>query len=546
MLREDEMLKYILETTQVGYFDFNFRDGTKYTSARVKEILGYQEHELPNQSVTWTQFVHPDDIPLVKEAFHHHVAFKGETPLQVVVRCYHKRGTIVWVQCQGKVTEWSPEGEPLRFTGSCVDVTAQKQANAELKHYQSALTSLKKIAITNYIDYDKQIDAALRVVSEYLALPLGIVSCIQDQVYEVVNVYAKDILVPVSKGQVYALNHTYCGIFYRNDTAVGIHHVGQSEWAIHPYYMSTGLETYIGAPVRVRGKRYGTVCFLGSSPRTDPFSRYELEFIEIIANWIGYSVEKREVNKALKASQKKARAVFENSRDAIMLVDHATLRIVDCNQMAVDLYELDGKKGLIGRRGIDFHEQLFTEEQHQGYQALMHAGDFFSTDVEYVTKKGKKFWGNLSVFVFALEDHLFQWVRIVDVSEARNRERELREVKEILSQQAKELQEANEQTRSINDSLEYMVRERTIALEERNRRLADFAFLNAHKMRGPLARILGLVDVLKLTDSREQEKEYLQHIVQSAEELDQAIKTAANTLVTPEYAEGDGHSKGAA
>ena len=87
-----------------------------------------------------------------------------------------------------------------------------------------------------------------------------------------------------------------------------------------------------------------------------------------------------------------------------------------------------------------------------------------------------------------------------------------------------------------------MVRERTDALEERNRQLADFAFLNAHKMRGPLARILGLVDILRFTQSREQEREYLQHIIQSASELDQVIKTAANTLVTPEYARGESSS----
>ena len=237
------------------------------------------------------------------------------------------------------------------------------------------------------------------------------------------------------------------------------------------------------------------------------------------------------------------RALFENSRDAIMLVDHTSLKIIDCNQMAIDLYELDGKEELVGRRGVDFHKHLFNEDQHERYHALTYAGDFFSTDVEYKTKQGNRFWGNLSVFVFSLENRLFQWVRVVDVTEARSRERELRDVKEILSQQAKELQEANQRTRDINDSLEFMVWERTMALEERNRQLADFAFLNAHKMRGPLARILGLVDVLKYTDSREQEKEYLQHIVQSAQELDQVIRTAASTLVTPEYAEGDGSSE---
>ncbi len=76
-------------------------------------------------------------------------------------------------------------------------------------------------------------------------------------------------------------------------------------------------------------------------------------------------------------------------------------------------------------------------------------------------------------------------------------------------------------------------------LAERNRQLADFAFLNAHKMRGPLARILGLADVLLLADSRAEEEEYLRLIVQSAQELDGAIKTAASALGTLNRAEND-------
>ncbi len=70
------------------------------------------------------------------------------------------------------------------------------------------------------------------------------------------------------------------------------------------------------------------------------------------------------------------------------------------------------------------------------------------------------------------------------------------------------------------------------ALAERNRQLADFAFMNAHKMRGPLARILGLAEVLPLAHSRAEEEKYLRLIVESAQELDGAIKTAASALGT--------------
>ena len=543
MFSEGELLKHVLETTQAGYWDWDIQHGTEYLSPRFKEMFGYQAPDLEDSSGTCFRIVHPDDRSLLDAAYQLHVMTHGGAPFRAEVRYCHQNGSVVWAQCQGKVVEWDEAGRPLRLVGNHIDVTAQKQAEAELRHYQTALTSLKKIASNAHLSYDEQIDAALKVVSQYLELPLGIASRIRDEVYEVVNVFRNDIPIAVEKGQVFALGRTYCSITYQEGHPIGMHQVGQSERAMHPCYIDTGLETYLGAPIHVREKQYGTVSFSAAVPRPQPFSRYDLEFIEILANWIGYSIEKREASQMLEVSQKKARAVFENARDAIMLVDHDSLEITDCNQMAIDLYELDGREELVGRRGIDFHRYLFDGEQYQGYRALQRAGDFFSTEVEYVTKKGNKFWGNLSVFVFSLEDRLFQWVRVVDVSEARRRERELHTVKEALSRQAKELKEANEETRSINDSLEFLVQERTAALEERNRQLADFAFLNAHKMRGPLARILGLIDVLQFTDSREQEREFLQHIIQSAEELDQVIKTAAATLVTPDYAQGDGRSE---
>lgn len=536
LLSEEKILRHALETTQAGYWDWDVQNGTEYLCPRFKKMFGYEERELDNHPDTWFKLVHSDDVPLVQSAYEQHLASQGAVPFRVKARYYHKNGSIRWTQCQGKVIAWDEWGKPVRVVGSHIDITAQKQAGEELRHYQAALTSLKKIATNAHLNYDEQIDAALTVVSEYLNLPLGIVSRIRGEAYEIVNVFVRENFFPLERGQTFALGDTFCSVTYEKDGAVGIHHVGNSDHAMHPCYAETGLETYIGAPVRVRGRKYGTVNFSAPAPRDRAFNRYDLEFIEIFANWVGYSLEKREANRALEANQKKLRAVFENAQDAIMLVDHDNSEIVECNRMTVDLYELDGKEELVGKRGIDFHKYLFTGEQYRAYRALSQAGDFFSAEVEYRTKKGNKFWGNLSVFVFILEDRLCQWVRVVDVSTARHREQELQAVKEVLSRQAGELQAANEEIRSINNSLEFMVQERTVTLEERNRQLADFAFLNAHKMRGPLARILGLVDVLKYTNSREQEKEYLGHIVQSAKELDQVIKTAASTLVTPEYA----------
>jgi diguanylate cyclase (GGDEF)-like protein len=70
---------------------------------------------------------------------------------------------------------------------------------------------------------------------------------------------------------------------------VGFHHAGESEIRTHPCYRDFGLEAYIGSPIQVNGKLYGTVNF--SSVRAcEPFSRDDLVFMQLLADTVGYEI----------------------------------------------------------------------------------------------------------------------------------------------------------------------------------------------------------------------------------------------------------------
>ena len=53
-----------------------------------------------------------------------------------------------------------------------------------------------------------------------------------------------------------------------------------------------------------------------------------------------------------------------------------------------------------------------------------------------------------------------------------------------------------EQVRFMRDHLEEIVNNRTNEINERNRELSEFAFVNAHMLRAPLTRIMGLTSLL--------------------------------------------------
>lgn len=68
---------------------------------------------------------------------------------------------------------------------------------------------------------------------------------------------------------------------------------------------------------------------------------------------------------------------------------------------------------------------------------------------------------------------------------------------EEIRSQSEELHSLNEQLAMINDNLEQKVHNRTQQLEKQNSQLTEYAFYNSHKLRGPLASILGLIQLFE-------------------------------------------------
>ena len=64
-----------------------------------------------------------------------------------------------------------------------------------------------------------------------------------------------------------------------------------------------------------------------------------------------------------------------------------------------------------------------------------------------------------------------------------------------------------------------------VAVEKQNERLREIAWTQSHVVRAPLARMLGLIDLIKEEELCEREKnDLLDHIYSSATELDGIIK----------------------
>jgi two-component system sensor histidine kinase/response regulator len=116
--------------------------------------------------------------------------------------------------------------------------------------------------------------------------------------------------------------------------------------------------------------------------------------------------------------------------------------------------------------------------------------------------------------------------------------KEAREKNEELLASEEELMASGEELRRINENLNQLVDTRTQALVVQNNKLIHHAFINAHKVRSPLARILGLVNLIgHEVELNGKGQELLQHLKVSAVELDEILKEVRTNLEAAEFKE---------
>lgn len=94
----------------------------------------------------------------------------------------------------------------------------------------------------------------------------------------------------------------------------------------------------------------------------------------------------------------------------------------------------------------------------------------------------------------------------------------------------KELSSVNDQLTTLNNSLEETVISRTAELEIQNKQLTEYAFINSHLLRAPLARVLGLSQLIMLEKINVRDKELIDALLTSTAELDEIIRKISELL----------------
>ncbi|MBD2355795.1 response regulator [Tolypothrix sp. FACHB-123] len=165
----EEQLKLALDAVEEGLWDWNLATGEVYRSPRWCTMLGYDPKELEDDIKVRNRLIHPEDQGLVQQRLIDHI--KGRTPYyEAEVRLLTKSGEWKWILDRGKLVNRDFREKFLRMVGTHLDITARKQAEAELQQqYQRALL-LKQITeeIRQSLQLEKIIQTTVREVQRIL------------------------------------------------------------------------------------------------------------------------------------------------------------------------------------------------------------------------------------------------------------------------------------------------------------------------------------------------------------------------------------------
>ncbi|OKH36836.1 hypothetical protein NIES2119_15560 [[Phormidium ambiguum] IAM M-71] len=127
--------------------------------------------------------------------------------------------------------------------------------------------------------------------------------------------------------------------------------------------------------------------------------------------------DRKQAEWELKQQKELQETIFNESTDAIFLVNPKTRLIIDCNRRAVELFEVKSKAELIGIEGRTLQKYSFTDEELDEITQELRQKGFWTKELEYISRQGNYFWGNIAAKPVKIADQEITLVRVTDITQ---------------------------------------------------------------------------------------------------------------------------------
>ncbi|HHL52665.1 MAG TPA: PAS domain S-box protein, partial [Flammeovirgaceae bacterium] len=349
------------------------------------------------------------------------------------------------------------------------------------------LEEMNKFISASDISFEQQLKKLLKLATHSLGMDVGLIGIIRKNNLVVYDAYSESI--KLEKNQVLELSNTYCDITFKENKVVALENIKDSKYREHPCYQLTGMNSYIGVPFWVRGKKYGTISFL-SEKYSGSFQPIDLDYVQMLAQWVGAALERSQYEEYLL------------ERDALL---ETLLREIPIDFSVRDanlnmVFQSDISKEYWGNnegKPIDYSDvDEKTAEKWKDIFARVLQGEVVKGEDQLLIR-GKPYHFYSIASPVKVYDKVTEVIVInLDISRIKETEQKLKE--------------KNEQLVKLNEELD------------------RFVYSASHDLRAPLASLLGLIDLAKREEHNDTTDHYLELMTRSINTMDSFIADITN------------------
>jgi PAS domain S-box-containing protein len=399
------------------------------------------------------------------------------------------------------------------IVGVVRDVTDRERRARAAEQKQEVLAKLYQVGAEDALTFEQKAERILSIGCEYLDLPFGFLSRIEEDTQEIVHAVGDHTLL--QPDETAPLEQSYCRKTIESDDLVGMQDAQAELGDDDPAYELFDLGCYIGTKVMVGETLYGTFCFAAPHDRDREFTAGEREVIKLLGQWAGYELERQRFEERLEGLHEVSQRLLtaETTTDVAQITMEMVVELFNLPVSAFWEYdadddvlsaavETDEAVRVVGEaptfeRGDALIWESFDSGEIRYYEDLTEQPGTYNPETPLRSEVHVPCGNHGIITSSATEPRAFDEI---DIESLR--------LLEALVTEAITAVKREEQ-----------LAERGEALQRQNDRLEEFADVVAHDLRNPMTGAVGFLEIARKTN----ESQHFERVEQSLERMEELI-----------------------